>query len=115
MDLRKVILEAKDRRAEALEVKEWGVTVYMTELSALALDSWQEEVSRRKKDGDGMMLDSASLVARCMCDKDGNRIIGDDDLTEFSKKSGKVIKRLFDVALRVNGIGEDTVDELAKN
>jgi hypothetical protein len=55
------------------------------------------------------------LLVRCLADENGNRIFSDEEFEALGSKSAKVIDKLFAIAQKVNGIGQEDVDDLTKN
>src|SRR5260221_673414 len=55
----------------------------------------------------------AKIVARCVVDDDGNRLFSDADVTALGEKSGAPIDRIFAVAARLSGMGEEDTEKLA--
>jgi hypothetical protein len=106
MTLRDQILSAADRPTRAVEVPEWGCTVHVRTMSAADRerietggdkDRWRER-----------------LLAACLTDDQGAPIFTPADAAALSEKSGPVIVRLARVAIDLNAIGEDQVEQ-AKN
>ena len=60
---------------------------------------------------------SARLLAVCLCDDKGKPLF--DNPTAGAAKIGRlpspIVERLFNVARKLNGMGADNVEELAKN
>ena len=56
----------------------------------------------------------AKLVARVVTDDSGNRLFSDKDVDRLGAKSARALDRIFKVAQRLNGIGQDAVEELTK-
>lgn len=117
MDIKDQIKAAQDLRREEVVVPEWGVTVYLRQLSAAELDYWQ--VSTIKRAGKDVKLDmrnaSARLVSLCMVDADGKRIFGDDEADALGEKSAVVLGRLFAVAQKLNGLSQADVAEIKQD
>ncbi len=57
----------------------------------------------------------AKIVARCVVDDDGNRLFSDADITALGEKSGAPIDRIFTVAARLSGMGEEDAETMAAN
>jgi len=105
--LKEVILAAKDRPVKAVEVPEWGTTVYVSRLSAgdrVALANLARDES----------LDLAAYAILFICDADGNRIFTADDQEALSNKSYEALERIVSEGMEFNGLGPDSIDE-AKN
>jgi hypothetical protein len=50
-----------------------------------------------------------------LCDENGARLFGNGDVALLAAKSGKVISRLWDAALKHNSISDEAVEDEAKN
>src|SRR5215469_7289904 len=57
----------------------------------------------------------AKLAVRCVVDEDGNRLFTDADATALGEKNGAAIDRIFAVAARLSGMGDDQRDEVARD
>ena len=57
----------------------------------------------------------ARLVVLCVVDGEGNRVFDDSDIEALGKKSGKVLTRLSDAIQLINAVGDNEVEEIAKN
>lgn len=113
-DIAKSILESSDLPIEKVRVKEWGQTVGIRVLTVGERDSYEREWIGKKEQG--IENFRAKYLARCLCHPDsGERLFTDDQITELSRKSSRVIGRLFDIAIRHNAMSNEDVEELAKN
>lgn len=111
------ILKADDLPTEVVPVPEWGGEVTVRTLSAYEKDEWEESLTESK--GRKIKLDMgnlrAKLCALCIIDGKGARLFSDKDIESLGKKSAKVVSRIYDVAAKLNGIGEQDAAELIKN
>jgi hypothetical protein len=100
------ILAANDRRLEAVEVPEWGGTVYLKTLSV----------------GEGLALEAAIhpdepdktvgvYLSYTLADEDGKLLFEPGDFEALYTKSPQVITRLFEHARAMNQMekGQDEV------
>jgi hypothetical protein len=114
----------------SIDVSEWGevnsetggreqTTVFVREITAAELDRYQSGLLRRrgKKSEIDMTNARAKLVVLCACDENRQRIFNDADVEWLTKKSAKVINRIYDAAVKLNNIiqDEDDSEELEKN
>ena len=100
------ILGADDKIIEAVDVPEWGGKVYLRILSAHERDLFDADT--RDKAGVFVRQDqSAKMLVRMICDPDGKLLLTPNDMSALAGKSCKVLERLFDVALRINGYTEE--------
>lgn len=108
------ILGADDVAREAVEVPEWGGKVFVSEMTAASRMEWELDVF----DGEGKPLTDnwqVKLVARCVVDKNGNRLFSADDIEALGRKSKDAIRRLYDKANALNGFGEGAAQDVEKN
>lgn len=112
---RKAIDEADDIERRTIPVAEWGGDVIVQGLSAAEHDKWEDWITNRKASSEGIFR--ASLVVRCLIDEDGNRLYGDQDaeLMALSKKSGRVVDKIYSVAAALSGVTKSDADDLIKN
>jgi hypothetical protein len=109
------ILEAKDIESEVVKVPEWGkdgeVMVYG--LKQVEKNEWTKSImTGGEVDVNGATV---KLCALCIRDEKGKRIFEDTDLTSLMNKSAKPIDRIFQVAQRLTGIGQEEIKETVKN
>lgn len=106
---RSAILAASDRKVEAVDVPEWNGRVFVRSLTAGDRSAWAAAM-RDDADRAGLLM-----IARAVCDADGVRIFGDDDLDALAEKSTAAIDRLVDAVLRVNGMRPEQIEEIEGN
>src|SRR5262245_29422466 len=91
------ILAAQDMKIEALEVPEWGGTVYVRNMTGKARDAFER--SRFKQVGDKFEVihanTRASLLAVSICDPSGQLLFSAQDIEALGDKNGAVLDRLF--------------------
>lgn len=98
------VLGSDDLETVAVTVKEWGnKKVYIRALSGAERERYERSLEKALEQS----LVRATLVAMAMVDERGNRIVRDEEIELLSRKSSKVLNRLFDVARRQSGIGAD--------
>ena len=114
---REAILGAQDIKVENVKVPEWndGV-VRLRSMPGTDRDKWETVVQSKVQDGkvniDGMKV---LLIVSCAIDDKGDPLFTENDLVELNKKNAKAINRLWEVAARMNGIGNEELEELRKN
>ena len=111
---KKQILEADDRKFEKVKVPEWGGEVFVRVMSGWERDKYEMDMFQRRKDGESPNI-RGSLCGLCIVDDKGVRIFSDGEVGELAGKSGAALDRVFDVAQRLNGIGEFEMKEFEKN
>ena len=108
------ILQADDLKIETVPVPEWGGEVIVRTMTGTDRDIWDNLLY---KEGIENYLDNnrARLCACTIIDANENLLFSEDDIIELGKKSSLALNRVFDVAKRLNGLGSEEVEDLAKN
>lgn len=104
-------LLSADRRPkcpqETVPVPALGGDVIVRGLTASEQDDF--DAKRSIGDGDNRRLDvrnfRARLVARCLVDETGARLLGDHETAVIGDLPSEVVQPLFEVAVRLNGMG----------
>lgn len=98
------IVKADDLPRKKLSVPEWGGHVYIRVLTDEATQGWKE---------DDPTLSEVAAVS--LCDKDGVRLFTDKEVGLLGKKSHKVLLRLAEEALTLNGLSKKGSEDHRKN
>jgi hypothetical protein len=107
------ILAADDLGLLKVKVKEWGGDVFIRVMSVKERDEYERLwIGKRET---GVANFRAEYLARVLCDEEGKLLFTRDQIDSLSAKSGAVMGKLFDKALKHNNMTEEDVDELAKN
>jgi hypothetical protein len=108
------ILDADDLPLEEVEVPEWGGSVYVRSMNGFErqeFDTWlmetQDDPNRTNMRG--------VVVCSCTTDADGVRLFTAEDAEALGKKSAEALNRVFDVAMRLNALSADAVEDIAEN
>lgn len=116
-----------DRTIEAVEVKEWGVTLHVKSLTEAERSKWDlspMDVTQQKKGGtaisltkERMQFQRAWLVVLATCYEDGAAFFDEPelDVVKLSGKNAHAVNTLYEAAARLSGITEQDVEESAKN
>lgn len=114
MSLRDLILAADDLKREAVEVPEWGTTVYVRTMTGTERDAFEQQIVG---DESGRAIENirARLCILTIVDDKGERQFADGDISAVGGKSSAALDRVFAVAQRLNGLSKSDVDTLAKN
>lgn len=111
------ILKAKDITTEEVDVPEWGGTVFVRGLSGRQRDVFEATLLERR--GRRMVPNTANirakLVAWTVVDEDGKRLFTDTEADELGEKSASAMDRIYTVASRLSGLGEEDLEDLAEN
>lgn len=110
------ILQAKDIEKELVEVPEWGGSVYVRGMTGEERDKFEAGiVQMRGKDQTLNMVNiRAKLAGMTICDEEGKRLFSDAEISKLAGKSAIALQRIFSVARRLSGIGDEDVKELAE-
>lgn len=111
------ILQTDDLEREAVEVERWGGTVYVRELTGRERDQFENEILTGDPNDPDVNTENlrARLLVRTLCDEDGNRLFGDDQMDDLADKSGAVLSRLFEKAQELNGMTAEDMEAIAGN
>lgn len=112
--LKNQIFKAQDVKLEAVEVPEWGVTLHVKTLSGAERAKLRSISDALSKSGRESEADTHLLILSA-CDAQGNKVFNDNDFTALNEKNASVITRVAMAALKVNGLGEQAVEEAKKN
>lgn len=114
---REAILGASDIVSEDVAVPEWGGTVRVKGLTAAQRDAFEQSSLTGK--GKNQSLNFANLRSRLLVltvvDESGEQLFIHGDVVELGKKSAAAVDRVFEVASRLSGIGDDDIEELTGN
>ena len=113
---KEAILGAKDTKEEDVVVPEWGGSVRMRTMLGEDRDAWETAMQAQKTDDKvdirGM---KALLISMCARNEEGALLFSAQDVSLLNKKNAKAIDRLWDVAARMNGIGDEQLEAARKN
>lgn len=114
-DLLKKIKAADKKNLLPVEVPEWGLTVYIKQLTVGERDSFEAEAFAARK-SDGLMDNPRSkFLVRTLCDEHGRTLCKPEEFAELAELSSKPMERLFEAAQTHNRLTDSDVEELAKN
>lgn len=111
------ILKVDDLQRETVNVPAWGGSVIVAEMSGQERDAWEAAVFKMRGKNTEVNRENfrASLLVRCLVDENGKRLFSDAQIKALGAKGSQAISKLFDVAMRINGISKDDQEELTKN
>lgn len=108
------IKKADKKQLMPIEVPEWGLTVYIKQLTVGERDSFEAEAYANRDSG--LMSDIRSkFLVRTLCDENGDVLCNPDEFAQLTELSSKPMERLFDAAQKHNSLSDSDVEELAKN
>lgn len=115
---REDILNVDDRKPVEVDVPEWGGTVLVRPLSGDERDKWEQDITKRNRDGT-RELDfrgaRALLCSRTIVDSNGNRIFTREDVKALGQKSAAALDRVFAAARDGSGISDSDMEELTED
>lgn len=117
---REQILQADDLKTETVPVPEWGGEVIVRTMIGIDRDEYDKSLisqNEEETEDDKSYLDNARarLCAFTIIDEADNLVFSEDDIIKLGKKSSLALNRVFDVAKRLNGLGPDDIEDMAKN
>ena len=110
---KKAIFECDDIQSKEVSVPEWGGNVMVYGLTAGEKDMFETSLVNDKKVD--LKDATAKLCVLCIRDGNGDRIFTDIDIEKLSGKSGKALKRVYEVAESLSGLARGDVEEIVKN
>jgi len=111
------ILQIEDLPFEDVEIPEWDGMVRVRTMTGTERDAFEESIIdfKNKDRKTNFQNLRAKLVAKTVIDENGNLLFTDEDVIKLGKKSAKALDRIFEVAQRLNGLGQKDIEELTKN
>lgn len=107
------ILTADDAGLLEVNVPEWGGSVYIRVMSVGERDSYERMwIGKRETGVDNFRTE---YLARVLCDEKGKLLFSHEKIAALSSKSGAVMGRLFDAAMKHNYMQEDAVEHSGKS
>lgn len=109
------ILKVQDIKVEKIPVPEWGGDVYVKGMTGTERDAFESSIVSAKGKNTSVNMSNirAKLAAQSICDETGARLFTDADIKELGTKSATALQRVFEVAQRLSGIGDEAMQELA--
>lgn len=113
---KKEILGAPDICKELVAVPEWGGEVWVKGLTGAERDKFESGILQQKGKSQQLNLANvrAKLASFSICDEEGKRVFSDEDVQALSQKSAAALQRVFGVAQRLSGLGEEDVKDLVE-
>ena len=112
------ILGVVDIRKELVDVPEWGkdAAVWVRGMTGAERDKFESSIveSRGKGTKVNMVNVRARLASLTICDEGGNRLFTQADIAALSAKSASALQRIFAVAQRLSGIGDEDVKDFTE-
>ncbi len=96
-----------------VDVPEWGGEVFVRVMSAGERDSYERLWFGKRESG--IENFRTEYLLRCLCDEKGQLLFSRAQIADLAGKSGAVIARLFDLALKHNKMSPEDVEHLGKS
>ncbi len=111
------ILAAEDLDFEEIEIKEWGGKVRLRCMTGTERDAFEAAIYKIKGDKVEANRENfrSELLSRVLCNKDNKLLFNPREVKALGGKSGRIIDRLFEIAQKINGIGQSDIEKLTKN
>ena len=111
------ILNSDDLPREEVEVEQWNGSVWVRTLTGSERDEFEASCIKSKGKNSGVNMENirARLCVLTICNETGERLFDARDIQALGKKSAMCLDLIFAVSQKLNGLGVDDVEELAKN
>ncbi len=112
------LLGMDDLKIVELEIPEWGnKVVRIKPFSGKQRDEFDSALVEQRTGENTIDMRGlkSRLVALSLVDEEGVLMFKEDEVELVAGKSASVIERIFEVAQKLNGIGEEAVKEAEKN
>ena len=110
---------AKTLSKHPIEVPEWGGTVYIRELSGWERDCFDEAWFKYKVQQNGSGECGVNfysfLIAWLVVDESGKRFVSDSEIMQLAQVPAKIILRVAEQCMKINGMGRWADVELPKS
>jgi len=103
-----------DSVIELVDVPEWKGHVFVRTMDGADRDAWEAYCLS----AEGKMSREnfrARLACATLCDESGARMYSLKDAPSLGLRNGRALDRIFDAAVRLNGLGQKDIEELSKN
>ena len=107
------ILAADDMGLKKVAVPEWGGDLYIRVMSVGERDNYERLWMGKRETG--VENFRTEYLARVLCDEKGDLLFSREQVAALAKKSGAVMGRLFDEAMKHNRMTEEDVAQLGKS
>lgn len=106
------LLATAKRPTEKVELPELGGDILLRGISAGELMGFQKAIQKPAKKNGHIEVDEdtfgAKLLVRCIVDKQGNRLFGDDEWQAFNEWPVSAFQKAMSVAMRLCGYSGST-------
>lgn len=111
-----IFSKAPEFARERVEVPQWGGHVYVKQITARAIESWQDWLGDQDDTKAVKHSFRVKLILLCVCDEDGRLIFTNEaDLAVLSDVQNAVVELLWLACRRVNRMDKEATEKAAKN
>lgn len=114
MNLREKILQNRPAKTEAVLCPEWDCSVNVKAISGTERDEYESSLSDDNGERSIANMRARLCVLACV-DDDGKPLFTSDDAAALGKQPASALDRVFQVAKRLGGIGQEAVKDAEKN
>ena len=101
-------------KTEDVAVPEWGGTVRVREMTGTQRDAYGRTLIGADGKAD-YSNSTAKLVASSVVGEDGQPLFTTDDIAALGQAGASALGRVYEAAIRVNGMGADAVEAAQGN
>jgi hypothetical protein len=112
MNLRDVILAARDLEMEVVEVEAWKCAVGVSVMGGATRERLMESL---RTPAPASVFQATMLAATLVDPETGAPIFGESDVEALRAKNPDVMQMLVATAMKLNGLGQNAVEEEVKN
>ncbi len=114
MSLKDDLLAVADLDVTLLDIPEWPDELYIRVLTGTERAEWQVFLAAQPEDAPNMDV-LVKFLGYALCDSEGGRVLDEDDLPGLKAKNGIMLIKASTLALRLNGMSDEAVEEEVKN
>jgi len=116
MNLRETILNSDDLVKEVMVIPEWDVTINVCSMTG----KQRADLLDKAKEGEAKGQDLADFYSKILAmtvrdPEDNSLIFTEEDYDALMDKNVKVIERVVEVSLKINGLSNDSIEEAEGN
>lgn len=110
------ILSIDDRKTIEVEVPEWNCKLRLRAMTGTDRDKFEAHVTAGGQEGSMNVIGMrAKLIAACIVDENGKRVLQDADEVKLGSKSAAVLDKLFTECMTLNGMSPEDEKKLVEN
>jgi hypothetical protein len=116
MSLRDRILKADDLAKKEMEIPEWDVKINVCSMNGKQRSILLQKAKEGDAEGKDLVDFYSKILAMTIRDPETNELVfTEEDYDELMEKNVGVIERIVEVALKLNGLSNDSIKEAEKN